>query len=352
MWTAKDFFRSKAFILACLGLVLSMPPLYSEEVLPKTLTLYTTREPKLLQPTLDLFKEKTGIEVRPLFFKEGLAERVAAEGQQSPADAFLIVDIGVLKSLVDKGVTKPFHSRVIRETVPEALRDPKNHWTAVSMRARVLYAKKDLQIPSPFFYEDLAKPEWKGKICLRSGQHPYNLSLVAAYLDHYGEEETLAWLKGIKANLARKPSGGDREVARDILGGLCEVGLGNSYYVALMRKADGMSEQKAWGEAITAVLPAFRENGGGTHVNISGVALANASKNSDVAQTFLEFLVSEDAQRLYAHTNNEYPVRVGVDVDPIIASFGFLKTDRASLAAIADKRKEASQLVDRAGFDD
>jgi iron(III) transport system substrate-binding protein len=344
--------RSKAFVFACLGLTLSSTLLYSHEISSKTLTLYTTREPKLLQPTLELFKEKTGIEVHPLFFKEGLAERVAAEGPNSPADVFLIVDIGVLTSLVDKGVTKPFQSKRVLEAVPVELRDSKDHWTAVSMRARVLYAKKDLQVPSPFSYEDLAKPEWKGKICVRSGQHPYNLSLVAAYLDRYGEEETLAWLKGIKANLARKPSGGDREVARDILGGLCEVGLGNSYYVALMRKADATSEQRAWGEAITVILPEFRKEGGGTHINISGVALAKNSKNPDLAQAFLDFLVSEEAQRLYAHTNNEYPVRVGVDVDPIIASFGPLKKDNISLHAIADKRKEASQLVDRAGFDD
>jgi iron(III) transport system substrate-binding protein len=336
----------------CLGLLVSTSVLYSHDSSPKALTLYTTREPKLLQPTLDLFKEKTGIEVHPLFFKEGLAERVVAEGEQSHVDAFLIVDIGVLRSLVDKGVTRPFASRIIDETVPAALRDLNNHWAAVSMRARMLYVKKGMQLPSPFFYEDLAKPEWKGKICVRSGQHPYNLSLVSAYLEHYGEEETLTWLKGIKMNLARKPSGGDREVARDILGGLCEVGLGNSYYVALMRKADSLSEQKAWGDAITGVLPAFRKEGAGTHVNISGVALAKNSKKPDLAQSFLEFLVSEEAQRLYAHTNNEYPVRAGVNIDPIISSFGSLKMDSAALSVIADKRKEASQLVDRAGFDD
>jgi iron(III) transport system substrate-binding protein len=344
--------KTLVWCLLSLPLVYSIAPSYSAELSSKTLTLYTTREPKLLQPTLDLFKERTGIEVHPLFFKEGLAERVAAEGTHSPADAFLIVDIGVLKNLVDKGVTQPFHTKGVMERVLPVLRDPQNHWTAVSMRARVLYIKKNQSIPAPFFYEDLANPEWKGKICLRSGQHPYNLSLVAAYLDRYGEEKTLKWLQGIKANLARKPSGGDREVARDILGGLCEIGLGNSYYVALMRKADGTSEQKAWGEAITAVLPVFRSEGSGTHVNISGLALSKSTKKLDLGQAFLEFLLSEEAQRLYAHTNNEYPVVSGVDLDPIIASFGHLKADSTGLPAIADKRQQASQLVDRAGFDD
>ncbi len=176
-------------------------------------------------------------------------------------------------------------------------------------------------------YEELADPKWKGKICIRSGQHPYNTSLIAAYIAHYGEANAEAWLRGVKANLARKATGGDREVARDILGGICDIGVGNSYYVGLMRSGTGGPDQLKWGAAINPLLPTFK--GGGTHVNISGAAIAKHSPNKANAQKLLEYLVSNDAQALYAQLNYEYPVRSGAAVEPIIASFGALKPELA-----------------------
>lgn len=310
--------------------------------------IYTTREPGLIQPLLDAYTEKTGVKVNTVFLKDGMPERVASEGESSPADLLMTVDAGNLADLVDKGLTQPVESAVLAEAVPENLRDAEGNWFALSMRARVLYAAKDLGLDS-FQYADLADPEYKGRVCIRSGQHPYNTALFAAYDVHHGAEATEEWLSGIKANLARKAAGGDREVAKDILGGICDIGIANSYYVGLMRSGRGGDEQKAWGEAIKVILPTF-ENGG-THVNISGAAVAKHAPNRDQAVALLEYLVSDEAQELYAQANFEYPVKAGVAVDPIIAEFGELKIDPTPIIEIVAKRKEASELAEKVGID-
>jgi iron(III) transport system substrate-binding protein len=216
------------------------------------------------------------------------------------------------------------------------------------MRARVLYKAKDVELAS-FTYEELADPKWKGKVCIRAGQHPYNTALIAAFIARHGEEKTEAWLTGVKANLARKAGGGDRDVARDILGDICDIGPANSYYVGLMRSGAGGPEQLPWGEAIDVVLPTFE--GGGTHVNISGASLAKNAPNKEAAIQLLEFLVSDEGQKLYADANFEYPVKANVPANEIIASFGTLNVDTLSLAEIARHRKVASELVDKVGFD-
>ena len=310
--------------------------------------IYTTREPGLIQPLLDAYTEKTGVKVNTVFLKDGMPERAASEGESSPADLLMTVDAGNLADLVDKGLTQPVESAVLAEAVPENLRDAEGNWFALSMRARVLYAAKDLGLDS-FQYADLADPEYKGRVCIRSGQHPYNTALFAAYDVHHGAEATEEWLSGIKANLARKAAGGDREVAKDILGGICDIGIANSYYVGLMRSGRGGDEQKAWGDAIKVILPTF-ENGG-THVNISGAAVAKHAPNRDQAVALLEYLVSDEAQELYAKANFEYPVKPGVAVDPIIAEFGELKIDPTPIIEIVAKRKEASELAEKVGID-
>jgi iron(III) transport system substrate-binding protein len=310
--------------------------------------LYTTREPGLIQPLIDVFTKESGITVNTVFVKDGLPERVAAEGANSPVDVMMTVDIGGLVDLVDKGVTQPIESAALDAAVPENLRDPNGHWYTLSMRARVLYVEKGLGLEE-FTYEQLADPAWKGKVCIRSGQHPYNVALIAAYIAHHGEEATRTWLEGVKANVARQPGGGDRDVARDILGGICEIGPANSYYVGLMRSGAGGPEQVEWGGAIDIVIPTFAE--GGTHVNVSGAAVAKNAPNKDNAVKFLEFLSSDEAQALYAKQNFEYPVKAGAVVDPIIADLGELGPDSLALVEIAKNRKAASQLVDEVGFD-
>ncbi|AGT11115.1 Fe(3+) ABC transporter substrate-binding protein [Paracoccus aminophilus] len=312
------------------------------------LNLYTSREPGLVEPLLAAFTESTGVKVNTVFLKEGLAERVASEGESSPADVLMAVDVGNLADLVDKGLTQPVESEALTSAIPENLRDPGNQWFALSMRARVIYAAKDLDLAS-VTYEDLADPKWKGKICIRSGQHPYNTALISAFLSHHDVAETESWLTGLKANLARQAGGGDRDGAKDILGGICDIAVANSYYVGLMRSGKGGDDQKAWGDAIKVVLPTFKD--GGTHVNISGAAVAKHAPNKAEAVKLLEFLVSDEAQKIYGEANYEYPVKPGVAIDPIIASFGELKVDPVPLTEIVKNRKEASVLVDKVGFD-
>lgn len=329
--------------LACATIVAGATSALGQE-----LNLYTSREPGLVEPLLKAFTDETGIKVNTVFLKDGLAERVASEGESSPADVLMAVDVGNLTDLVDQGLTQPIQSDVLNASIPENLRAPDGQWFGLSMRARVVYAAKDLDLDT-ITYEDLANPKWKGKLCIRSGQHPYNTALFSAYISHHGAEKTEAWLTGVKDNLARKAGGGDRDGAKDILGGICDIAVANSYYVGLMRSGKGGEEQVKWGEAIKVILPTF--NDGGTHVNISGAAVAKYSENKDEAVRLLEFLVSDEAQKVYGEANYEYPIKPGVAIDPIIASFGELKIDPTPLTEIVKYRKEASELVDKVGFD-
>ncbi|MBB3966761.1 extracellular solute-binding protein [Rhizobium metallidurans] len=312
------------------------------------INVYTTREPALMAPLLEAYTKATGTKVNTVFLKDGLAERVASEGTSSPADILMAVDAGNLVDLAEKGLTQPIESSVLNDAIPAQLRDGKGNWFSLSMRGRVLYAAKDLDLAS-FNYEDLADPKYKGKVCIRAGQHPYNTALFADYIAHYGAEDTEKWLTGVKANLARKAAGGDRDVAKDILGGICDIGIANTYYVGLMKAGKGGEEQVKWAEAIKVVLPTFKD--GGTQVNITGAAVAKHSPNKAEAVKFLEYLVSDDAQKIYAEANYEYPVKAGVGVDPIIASFGELKIDKTPLSEIVGQSKQASELVDKVGFD-
>jgi len=314
----------------------------------QSLNVYTTREPGLLQPLVDSFTTSTGITVNSIFVRDGLAERVAAEGAKSPADILMTVDIGELTNLVAKGLTQPVQSAVLERAVPATLRGAGGEWFALSLRARVLYAAADLALPS-FTYEQLADPRWRGQLCIRSGQHPYNTALVAAHLARYGEARTETWLRGVKANLARTATGGDRDVARDIMGGICEIGIANSYYVGLMRSGAGGPDQQKWGAAIKVLLPTFE--GGGTHVNVSGASVARYAPNRAAAVRFLEYLVSDEAQQVYAEANFEYPVTAGAAAHPLIAAFGTLTVDSVPLSEIAQHRVAASRLVDKVGFD-
>jgi iron(III) transport system substrate-binding protein len=312
------------------------------------LNLYTGREPGLIKPILDAFTKETGIKVNTVFASSGLEERLRTEGQNSPADLLLTVDIGRLQQAKDYEATQPVKSETLERIIPAAYRDPEGHWFGVSMRARVVYASKDRVKQDAMSYEELADPKWKGKVCIRSGQHLYNISLIAAMIAHKGEAKAEEWLKGLKANLAKKPSGGDREQAKDILAGACDIAVGNTYYVGLMRHAT--NEQRQWGEAINVIMPTFQETGG-THVNISGVAMAKNAPNRANAVKFMEFMVSDAAQKIYADVNFEYPVKDGVQLDETVASFGKLKPDTLPIAEVAKRRKAASQLVDKVGFD-
>jgi iron(III) transport system substrate-binding protein len=311
--------------------------------------IYSYRQPQLIDPLLKAFTDKTGIKTNVVYAADGLNERLAAEGRNSPADVLLTVDAGRLSEAKDAGLTQPVDSAALAKQVPAQFRDPANHWFGLTMRGRVVYASKDRVQQDNIAYEDLADPKWKGKVCIRSGQHVYNTSLVATIISHKGEAFAETWLKGVRDNLAHKPSGGDREQARDIASGKCDLALGNTYYMALMTTNDKNPEQKQWAAAIRLMFP--NANDRGTHVNISGVAMAKNAPNRAAAVKLMEFLASDEAQRIYATANNEYPVGPGVPPSDIVKSWGALKADPLPLENIAKYRKRASELVDKVNFD-
>ncbi len=308
--------------------------------------VYTYREQKLIQPLFDEFSKDTGIKVNIVSASSGLDKRIAAEGANSPADVLLTVDIGRLQDAVKAGIAQPIKSAALDKAVPAQYRQPEGLWYGISMRARVVYASKERVKQDAITYEELADPKWKGKICIRPGQHIYNNGLIAAYIAKHGEAKAEEWLKGLKANLAQKPSGGDRDQARDVAAGKCDLGIGNTYYWALMTKNP---QQKAWTEATKVILPTFA--GGGTHVNLSGVVLAKHAPNKANALKLMEWLVGEKAQQIYADINYEYPVLAEVAINPVIASYGKLKPDATPVARIGEFGKAASTLVDKTGFD-
>ena len=326
------------------GLAAVAAPAAAQEV-----NLYTTREPGLIQPLIDAFTKSSGIKVNSIFVKDGLAERVAAEGD---AVAGRHPDDGRSRQPARPGREGPRPAGAVRGAREGDSRRTCAARTATGSRCRCGRAcstpPRSLDATT-FNYEELADPKWKGKVCIRSGQHPYNTALIAAYLAHHGEAATEAWLKGVKANLARPATGGDRDVARDIMGGICDIGIANSYYVGLMRSGAGGPDQQKWGDAIKVILPTFE--GGGTQVNISGAAVAKHAPNKAAAIKFLEYLVSDEAQKIYAEANYEYPVKAGAPVHPLIGALGTLKVDSLPLTEIARQRAAASKLVDKVGLD-
>lgn len=310
--------------------------------------VYTYRETRLVKPLFDAFTRDTGIAVNVISASSGLEQRIKAEGANSPADVLLTVDIGRLEDAVKAGITQPIVSPALDKVVPAQYRDPEGHWYGISMRARVFYVSKERVKDEALTYDELADPKWKGRICVRSGQHIYNNALIAAYIAHYGEAKAEEWLRGVKANLAQKPSGGDREQARDVAAGKCDIGIGNTYYWALMNDKD--PSKKAWADATRVVLPAFKDNGG-THVNLSGVVLIKTSPNKANGRKLIEWLAGETAQHIYADSNYEYPMHPQVAVNPTIKGYGTLKPDPTPMAKIADAKTAAANLVDKVGFD-
>jgi iron(III) transport system substrate-binding protein len=312
--------------------------------------VYSYRQPDLIKPVLDAFTAETGIRTEVLFLDKGLEDRILAEGLNSPADVILTVDIARLTAAKAKGVTQALDDQTVNANIPAEYRDPEGHWFGLTKRGRVIYASKGRVGDEPIAYADLADPKWKGRICMRSGQHDYNLGLFSAAIAHWGEAKTEEWMKGLRANLARKPDGGDRPQAKAIYAGECDIALGNTYYVGLMLTNDKEPQEKDWANAIKVVFPTF-ENGR-THVNISGVALAKNAPNRDDAVKLIEFLSGRDAQRIYAEQVFEYPADSGIEPSEIVKSFGTLSADTLPLADISANRKAASEMVDRVGLDD
>ncbi len=328
--------------LSTLALLALSTPVLAQEV-----NVYSHRQPELIQPLVDAFTAETGITVNVAFVDKGMAERLQAEGDRSPADLVLTVDIARLTQIVDADVTQAVQSDVLEANIPAALRDANDHWFGLTARARIVYASKDRVADGEVTtYEDLADPKWKGRICTRSGTNDYNVALTAAVLAHHGPEATKAWLEGVKANLARKPDGGDRDQVKAIAAGECDIAIGNTYYIGQML-AD--PEQKPAAETVRIVFPTFE--GGGTHLNISGVAMTKSAPNKENALKFMEWLSGDTAQKIYAETNFEYPVKPGVERSALVASWGDFTPDNKPLTDLAALRGDALKLIEEVNFD-
>lgn len=310
--------------------------------------VYSYRQPFLVEPMFEAFTQESGIQVNVKFAKKGLAEKLVQEGEYSPADVVLTTDISRLVELVDKDVVQPLDSAVIESNIPAQYRDSGDQWFALTIRTRNVYSSRERvgQLSDEFDYWDLATPEYAGKICTRSGKHPYNVSLIASMIAHRGEAQVKSWLEGLKANLARKPQGNDRAQVKAIKEGLCDYSLGNSYYLGKMVNDD---QQLAWAQAVYINFP--NQQTSGTHVNISGMALAKYAPNRDIAQKLMEFLSGDKAQQMYAQVNFEYPVKPGVQRSELVTSWGEFKADTIQLEEIAKYHRAAVRLVDEVKFD-
>lgn len=309
--------------------------------------VYTTRQAFLIEPVTEAFTEKTGIKVNLAFVDKGIVERLKAEGDRSPADLVMTVDISNLKQIADADVLQPVENPVIEAAVPDHLQSPDNLWFALTTRARVIYASKERVADGEVTtYEALTDENWRGRICSRSGVHDYNLALLSAVIAHHGEDAARDWAAGIKANLGRKPQGNDRAQVKAIWAGECDIALANTYYMGAML-AD--PEQKEWANSVRIVYPEFE--GGGTHVNVSGIGLTKAAPNRDEAVQLMEFLVSPEAQEIYAEVNNEFPVLEGAEASDLVQSWGAFTPDTMNLGEIADLRGKALRIMEEVNFD-
>lgn len=329
-----------------LGLLL-LAQLAPSAVAQEVVNIYSYRQPFLINPILESFTAKTGIKTKVVFAKKGLLERMKREGKFSPADLVLTANFSMLLQLEQAKLTQAIDSDVIDGNVPAAFRDPNNQWVALTKRVRNIYSSRArLGDMSQMSYEDLADEKYRGKICTRSGKHPYNLSLVASMIAHHGKVKTKDWLLGVKANLARKPQGNDRAQVKAIKEGLCDLSLGNSYYLGKMVQDE---KQKVWADAVNINFP--NQQNRGAHINVSGVVLAKNAPHKAAAVKLIEYLTSDEAQKLYASLNMEYPVKPGVELSQLVSSWGEFKEDQIAIADIAKLRHQALALLDQTRFD-
>jgi iron(III) transport system substrate-binding protein len=325
-----------------LALISNSLPAFAQEV-----NIYSHRQPELIAPLMEAFTAETGIAVNVAFVDKGMVERLKAEGDRSPTDLVLTVDIARLTEIVAAGVTQAVTSPILEANIPADFRDPGNQWFGLTSRARVIYASRDrVEDGEVTTYEDLVSDKWRGRICTRSGAADYNVALTAAILAHHGADYTKGWLEGVKANLARKPQGGDRDQAKAIWAGECDIAVGNTYYLGQMLSDP---EQKEWADTVRIVFPSFE--GGGTHMNVSGVAMTKAAPNHDAALKLMEWLTSDTAQKIYAETNYEFPIKPNVARSELVQSWGEFTPDSLNLSELAKLRPEALQLIETVDFD-
>ncbi len=337
--------KLKALALSAVSLALLSSPAAAQE---KVLNLYSARHYQTDEQMYADFTKQTGIKINRIEMKEDeLLERIKNEGALSPADVFITVDAARLAKADELGLFAPINSKMIEARIPAHLRSP--DWTAFSTRARVIiYNKTTIKPEDVKTYEDLASPKLKGQVCSRSGSHPYNLSLLASLIAHHGEKKAEEWARGVVANFARPPKGGDTDQIRAVAAGECGVAISNSYYFARLMRSNKPEDQKAI-ENLGVIWP--NQQSQGVHMNISGGGILKTAPNKEAALKFMEYLVSDSAQRYFADGNNEWPAVPSVKVNnPALAALGEFKADTLPIPTIAKNAALAQKIYDRVGW--
>lgn len=305
--------------------------------------VYTSRQPHLVTPLFERFTAETGIEVDYTSDSDAaLIERLAAEGERTPADVLITVDAGNLWQAAQRELLQPLDSDVLRRRVPAALRDPQGRWFGLSVRARTIVYHADRVDPSELStYADLADPRWSGRLCLRTSQKVYNQSLVAMLLEDHGTERTEEIVSGWVANLATTPHASDTRLIEAMAAGQCDVGVVNTYYLGRLQAEDpDYPVRLFWAN----------QDSTGVHVNVSGAGLTRHAPRPERGRELLEWMTSSGAQELLAGSNLEFPVADGVALDPVVAAWGEYRGDETNLAVAGRRQAEAVRLMDRAGW--
>jgi iron(III) transport system substrate-binding protein len=338
-------------LLPGLAALLLAPAIAAAQQPRGEVAVYSARHYDTDRQLYDAFTRATGIRVRLI---EGdadqLIERIRTEGANSPADVLITVDAARLARAKEAGVTQPHGSATVDRAVPAGLRDADGHWFAVSQRARVIMYDKQRGAPEGLArYEDLADPRFRGQICVRAANHPYNVSLAASVLAADGPEATEAWARGVAQNLARPPQGGDRDQFRAIPPGQCRLAISNTYYLAAFGASENAAD-KALFERIGVIFPNQAPGDRGAHVNVSGASLVRTSPNRESAVRFLEYLTTPEAQQILALGNMEYPVVEGVPLHPALVAMGTFRGEAIQAAQSASNAAEALRIMQRAGW--
>jgi len=347
VYRMKLTFRQSLF--AAVAAAIGFTGAAATDVNAEEVNIYSYRKEALISPLLERFTAQTGIDVNLVNAKaDALLERLKNEGANSPADVLLTVDVGRLIRAEQAGVLQAVESETLNSLIPSRYRDPEGNWYGLSLRSRVIYTAKDrVEDGAIKTYADLTDAKWKENICIRSSSNIYNQSLLGSLIAHNGVEKAQDWANGVVANMARKPQGGDTDQIKAVVAGECDISVGNTYYLGKLAASDKAENQEI-ASKIRVVFP--NQDTTGAHVNISGAAVTKSSKNTENAVKFIEFLASDEAQKIYADLIFEYPIRDSIEVSPVVKAWGEFKADEIALSEFAKYQADAVKVFDKAGW--
>lgn len=347
---ARTFRSATQTSVVALGLLaLAAPALVTPALAEGELNLYSSRHYDTDERLYGDFEAATGITINRIEASaDELIERMASEGANSPADILMTVDAGRLYRADQLGLFQPYDSEELEQRVPSYLRHPDGHWYGFSQRARIIFYAEDRVENPPLTYQDLADPQYEGMVCARSSGNIYMLSLLAALIDHLGEEEAEAWAEGFYGNFAREPEGGDTDQLRALVSGECDIVVSNTYYFARAIRTDVSGVSAEDQENIGWVFP--NQESTGAHVNISGAGIAANAPNAENAALFLEYLASDQAQEYFSAGNDEYPAVMGTAISPSVATLGLFRQDTLNLTALGENQALAQEIYNRVGY--